>query len=44
MDESSIFTLIIDTMILCQNNTVDDKKDCSNADDTKEYVTNHIVH
>ena len=26
MDESNIFTLIIDTMISCRNNTVDDKK------------------
>ena len=38
MDESNILTGIVDTMILCQNNTVDDKKDCSNADDTKECV------
>ena len=26
MDESNIFKLIIDTMIFCQNKTVDDKK------------------
>ena len=26
MEESNIFKLIIDTMIFCQNKTVDDKK------------------